>query len=127
MHYVRRYGKYFLIIIFPAICWLLTNSIINGHYHKLDNGEIIYHCHPFKHNKNNNSPFEDHHHTESEFYIIAQISNPIFILSVFLILIAQLLTLCSEIIISENLYLLLKNYFFNNNYRSPPIYNYCKI
>lgn len=127
MQFIRRYGKFILIILFPVICWLFINSFINGHYHKLYNGEIIYHCHPFKHNENNNSPFEDHHHTESEYFILAQISNPLVLSSVFLIFIGQFLPLCNEIIISENLFLLLRSYFYNNNYRSPPFFNYFKI
>jgi hypothetical protein len=125
MNCFRKYSKYFLILIFPAICWLFINSFINGHYHKLSNGEIIYHCHPFKHNnKNNTSPFENHHHTKSEFFILAQISNPLFLMFVILILIGQLIHSCVEILVSENSILLLRNYFYNKNYRSPPAYEY---
>jgi hypothetical protein len=124
MHYFRKYSKCILILIFPFISWLFINSYINGHYHKLNNGEIIYHCHPFKHNKNNTSPFEDHHHTKSEFFILAQISNPLFILSIFLILLGQFIHSCCEIIFAGNLFLLLRSYFYNKNYRSPPVSYY---
>ena len=123
MHYFRHQGKYILILLFPAISWLIINSTINGHYHKLDNGEIIYHCHPYKHNNNKNSPFEDHKHTESEYFIIAQVSNPVMLLFIFLILIGQFIPLCKKIIISEDFNLLLKTYLFVNNYRSPPIFH----
>jgi len=123
MHYFRHQCKYIIILLFPAISWLFINSAINGHYHKLNNGEIIYHCHPYKHDKNKNSPFEDHHHTESECLIIAQISNPLVSLFVFLISIGQFIPLCKEIILSEDFNLLLKTYLYINNYRSPPIFH----
>jgi hypothetical protein len=126
MQYFRKYSKYILILLSPFICWYFINSFINGHYHKLSNGEIIYHCHPFKHSKNNTSPFEDHHHTKSEFFILAQISNPVFLLLVILILIGQFIHSCHEIIISRNLYFLLRSYFYNKNYRSPPVPDYLR-
>jgi hypothetical protein len=124
MNYFRKYSKFILILIFPFVSWLFINSYINGHYHKLSNGEIIYHCHPFKHNKNNASPFEDHHHTKSEFFILAQISNPLFLLLAVLILIGQFIHAYSEIIVTRNIFILLKSYFYNKNYRSPPVSNY---
>lgn len=124
MHCFRHHSKYIIILLFPAISWLFINFAINGHYHKLSNGEIIYHCHPYKHDKNKNSPFENHHHTESECLVIAQISNPLVSLFVYLILIGQFLLLCKEIIIIENLYILLRSYLYINNYRSPPIIHF---
>lgn len=123
MRYLRKYSKCFLIIIIPAICWLFINSFINGHYHKLNNGEIVYHCHPFTHNKNNTSPFEDHRHTESECFFLAQISNPLVILFLFLILIGQFITLCIDIILYRYSYHVMKSFFYDNNYRAPPVFN----
>ena len=119
MGVIRKTGKFWLVLILPAIVWLIINSAVNGHYHKLQNGKIIHHCHPYKHNENNNSPFEDHHHSNAEYYIIDLISNTIVLLSSFFIF--HSITFAYKYI--NCLIVLLippKEYYFSNNYRSPP-------
>lgn len=120
MDFIRKTGKFLLVIIIPATVWLVINSTVNGHYHKLQDGKIIYHCHPFKHYENNKSPFEDHHHSKSEYFILDQISHTLALFSVFLI--SYLITFtykkinCFRVLILPS-----KKYFFSRNYRSPPV------
>jgi len=120
MDFIQKSGKFLLLFVLPTTVWLIINSAVNGHYHKLQNGEIIHHCHPFKHNENNKSPFEDHPHSNAEYYILDQISNTIVLLSSFFIFYSTTLSY-KEINHFRVLLLPLKNYSFSNNYRSPPV------
>ena len=96
MRYFRKYGKYFLIIIFPAICWLFINNSINRHSHQLKSGYIIYHAHPYQKENTNNSPFQSHHHSDFELLFLDLISNIVVLLgasfsvAIFLILIKEI-------------------------------------
>ena len=120
MDFIRKIGKYIVVGLLPGIAWFIINFAINGHYHKLPNGEVIHHSHPYKHNKNNKLPFEDHHHTDSEYFILDQISKPLFLLNILFIL--HLITSSfKEINLFNVLNLPSKKYCFSNNYRSPPV------
>ena len=44
------------------------------HVH-LANGRVIVHSHPFKANKNNNSPFQSHNHSASGYNLIQQLNE----------------------------------------------------
>jgi uncharacterized protein YegP (UPF0339 family) len=49
------------------------NSSITLFYHAhLLNGQIVFHSHPYKHNKESKNPFESHKHTSKEFFQIQQ-------------------------------------------------------
>ena len=121
MDFIRKRGKFFLLLVLPATVWLIINSAINSHYHKLQNGKIVQHCHPFKHNENNKSPFEDHNHTDFEYYILDQFSKPLALFSLFCIFFSITIA-CEQIKYLSILILPLKNYFFSDNYRSPPFF-----
>ncbi len=82
MDFARKMGKYLLVILLPAIAWLVINSFINRHYHKLENGVIICHAHPYDKHKAENLPQESHHHTSLEFLLFGLITTPVFLLSI---------------------------------------------
>lgn len=42
----------------------------NKHYHKLPDGTVICHSHPFSKSNQSNSPFESHHHSKAEFVFL---------------------------------------------------------
>ncbi len=62
-----------LIVFIQA---LFFNNAVNWHYHKLPNGIIVEHAHPFSKSKSTASskapysPFEKHQHTEFEYLIL---------------------------------------------------------
>ena len=122
MNIFKKNKYFFIAIILPAIFWLMFNSITNGHYHRMQSGVVIYHSHPFIHNTNNNLPFENHHHSESEYFILAQISNPLTLLSVILISLGLFLLYYREISFYKDLDLPINNFFFSYNNRAPPIF-----
>ncbi len=121
MDFIRKRGKFLLLLILPVAVWLIINSTVNCHYHKLLNGKVVQHCHPFTHNEKNNSPFEDHNHSDSEYFILDQISYIVALFSIFFIFSSINFTY-REIIYFRVLILPLKNYCFSNNYRSPPVF-----
>ena len=52
----------------------IFNNAVNVHSHKLENGEIVTHAHPFNH-QNNDSPFESHSHTNFEFLVLVHLNT----------------------------------------------------
>lgn len=60
-----------LALLLPAL-WLITNSIINKHKHLLPSGILIEHAHPFK--STGNSPFQQHSHSQQEYFFFDHIS-----------------------------------------------------
>ena len=64
----------------PLVLGLFFNQVSNWHLHKLENGLIVEHAHPFQQEENNSSPFQDHKHSNSEYIFFAQISSGLVIL-----------------------------------------------
>lgn len=122
MDFARKMGKYLVVVLLPAIAWLIINSFINGHYHKLENGITIYHAHPYDKQNAKNFPQESHHHTSFEYFLFGLITNPVFLLSIGFIAFkicrqqSEKINIFSNCIIPEN-----KLYPFFNN-RAPPLF-----
>ena len=55
---------------------ILLNGVVFRHSHKLTNGKIITHAHPYK--PVSNSPFQPNNHTTNELYILDLVSNGLF-------------------------------------------------
>jgi len=122
MNFVRKNKYIFLAILLPAILYLYYNAAINGHYHKLSDGEIVYHAHPYQHQTSNNSPFENHHHSDYEYSVLAQISNPFTLLSVFLVLPGLFIVCYKKFEYPSNILFSIPKYYFRNVYRGPPVF-----
>ena len=56
---------------------MLLNGVVFRHSHKLTNGKIITHAHPYK--PISNSPYQPNNHTTNELYVLDLISNALFI------------------------------------------------
>ncbi len=74
MFFARKI-KSLLLLLIPAIVLLQVNSAINGHYHSLSDGMIIYHAHPYTPINNNNFPFQKHKHSKTEYALLQIISH----------------------------------------------------
>lgn len=120
MNTVRKYKLAFLTILLPAIFLLYFNQVNNGHYHKLPSGEIVYHAHPFQHQSNDKSPFENHRHSKSEYIIFALLSNPFVLLGAFLVLNSPLIIPLKIISYKPNRLFSTYKYQYSNVYRGPP-------
>ena len=76
------------MIMIPLFVLLIHNRFVNGHYHRLPNGQVVYHYHPYAASTtggSTGSPFAAHHHTTLDFSIITSIfGGEIFVGLVFL-------------------------------------------
>jgi hypothetical protein len=62
------------LLIMAAIMGLVANRSFNIHSHRLLNGKIISHAHPF--NKSQDSaPFKQHSHSSLELFILEQLET----------------------------------------------------
>lgn len=100
---------------------LVINNIIFLHSHKLPNGYIIIHAHPFNKSKDT-APFKMHHHSHSEFFLIHNI-HILFFVGIFILgaLFLQRLKVFFNYSAPVSF-----NHFKNNfSKRGPPISNQC--
>ncbi len=72
---IKHFGisRILILLCLPAALWLISNNYVNQHYHILSNGKIISHSHP--HCNCSNNPIQDHHHTDFEYSILAQLAS----------------------------------------------------
>jgi hypothetical protein len=76
MKFFRKYQKYILVALLPLLLGLFLNFSNNGHYHRLADGSIIYHAHPYSKNAENPEPGNSgHQHTECQLACILQITK----------------------------------------------------
>lgn len=59
----------FALLMIGVMGMLIANKGLNLHSHKLDNGKIVMHSHPFNKNQDSN-PFKSHQHTNIEFLVL---------------------------------------------------------
>ncbi len=73
------------ILIVVSIVWMLHNYYSNWHYHRLPNGVLVVHAHPFSAGEHSKTPFPvDEHKHESSQLLVFDHSNVVFFLAVFL-------------------------------------------
>lgn len=65
-------------LILTVLVCLLLNSIIYPHAHRLHDGQVITHAHPHQSNPENESPFENHSHSEGEFWLLDLIYHAVY-------------------------------------------------
>ncbi len=65
-------------LILTVLACLLLNSIVYQHAHKLDDGQVITHAHPYQSNPESESPFEKHSHSEGEFWLLDLIYHAVY-------------------------------------------------
>jgi len=53
---------------------IIVNSTFFLHAHKINNGKIIFHAHPYRKNAENSQPLSNHQHSSAEFVVIANSS-----------------------------------------------------
>lgn len=65
------------LIMIPLMALLIHNRFANGHVHKLPNGEVIYHYHPYDKGETSSEkdPLSRHHHNNLDYSIISMIAG----------------------------------------------------
>ena len=71
----RFISKLIIMLAIPAVMMLFYNQTANRHYHLTDKGFVVEHAHPYKSSQPSGSPYQSHKHSDSEYYVLAQISN----------------------------------------------------
>jgi hypothetical protein len=71
--YIRKIGIQVLAIIMIGLWGLLSfNQTVNIHFHRLPNGTLVSHAHPY--NKTNDSqPIKTHHHSKFELFFLKNV------------------------------------------------------
>ena len=95
---------------------LIANNVVFLHTHKLANGNIIVHAHPYDKSQDS-APFKKHNHTSKELFHISSMQL-LFITAVFSIL-CILLTTYKKIYFCQPPSIHI-NYFFKLKGREPP-------
>ena len=67
--------KFVSITAIPIVLLLFHNQAANWHLHKLPNGILIEHAHPYTNNSSSEFPFQNHQHSSLEIHILAIISS----------------------------------------------------
>ncbi|MCD4791612.1 MAG: hypothetical protein K8R54_00135 [Bacteroidales bacterium] len=74
MQKIRHISHYLFIGLIPFILLMFVNASVNKHSHKLPNGEIIVHSHPFQ-SSGTEAPTSGHNHSEEEYLFYGLLSN----------------------------------------------------
>ena len=115
---VRNITKKIAIIFMIGIIGLLiTNNVIFLHIHKLTNGYIVTHAHPFN-RSDDSAPIKSHHHSKTEL---------IFLENLQLLFIFTLISLIVIDIAKKKSYVVINRVFYPQGYeilnfgRAPPL------
>jgi hypothetical protein len=65
-----KFSRYLILIMFPAVVWLFTNTIVNRHIHVLSGGYIIVHAHPYAKTQTDPKDPNPHKHTPKELFLL---------------------------------------------------------
>jgi len=57
---------------------LILNTAVFIHSHRLADGTIITHAHPFQKSKESNQPYKTHHHNNTDLFRLREISTYLF-------------------------------------------------
>lgn len=64
--------KFVVLILIGVMGMLIANKAIFLHAHKLSNGVVIEHAHPFD-KSNDSGPYKSHHHSNAEFSLLSNL------------------------------------------------------
>ena len=62
--------KYFAVVLVGAVGLLTLNNALYTHFHKLANGNLIVHAHPFSKSDQTSIPPKTHEHTKVELLVL---------------------------------------------------------
>jgi hypothetical protein len=75
---MRRPVSFILIFLIIA---LFYNNAVNWHFHKLPNGIIVEHAHPYAKFPSSEYPYQQHQHSELEYLILDTVFHAAFIIA----------------------------------------------
>ena len=117
--YLRHIAKFFVpVIIFTVGCFV-TNYNINQHYHKLSNGYIVKHAHPYQ-KDSSGLPFQSHNHSLFEFFLLDQFSVALFVFASVIFSVVLILFLISRVSFPVVIGYKQTDLYYLKNYHAPP-------
>ena len=122
LKYFRLYYlKSIFLSLLPAVIWLFLNSAVNQHSHRVSEGYIISHAHPYKTSPSDSGPVKSHHHSKAEFLLLSLINNPVssatglFLLTLFLVNLPRLFNFLNKQSLP------VKDNYQVHHYHAPPV------
>ncbi len=64
--------KFVVLVLIGVMGMLIANKAVFLHTHKLSNGVVIEHAHPFD-KSNDSKPYKTHHHSNAAFYLFTNL------------------------------------------------------
>jgi hypothetical protein len=106
--------------IFALFVLMQLNLVVFRHAHRLSNGKIITHAHPYK--PVDNSPYQPNNHTANELYLLDQLASvPVIAVPLFVFLFAQLTYLTLQPVFYYVLYAHRSRVYLHSQ-RGPPVF-----
>ena len=73
---IQKYMQHILLASGLIAMMLFSyNNTTNWHFHKLENGSIVKHAHPYQKGTNPDSPFQKHQHSGKELFFLQFLSQ----------------------------------------------------
>ncbi|TCO08411.1 hypothetical protein [Natronoflexus pectinivorans] len=116
----RKIKTFFVLLALPMVLWLYYNHLTNWHYHLTDNGMVVKHAHPYNSNTLPGTPWQNHHHSNAEFFLLAMLSITATLLVFLLALSLVYQFLYSRLRSYKSLFIFNKGYSITNHMRGPP-------
>jgi len=120
MNFFRKHIVILFFLIFPAVCYLMYNTVANIHSHNYK-GKIITHAHPVSKEVDSQIPVKTHNHTDYSFFLLDKVFYFFFyvvcglgVMTYFVITFKKRLY--------QHFQIPFRNIFFNyTNLRAPPV------
>ena len=119
----QRFYKILALLTLPLVVGLFYNQAANQHWHKLENGIVVEHAHPFERSSDTTTPFQNHHHSNQDFIILEMLFQATTLLLFFFVLIAAFFTAGVEKIGNYITRFVAPPDFSANLLRAPPAFN----
>jgi len=120
MEFFRKIKGILLAVLFPALLLLMGNAAFNWHVHQMADGHKIVHAHPYQKSGNPDQPTNDHHHSNSEYAGIQQLTGFIFVVVQAILMAVLLGAVTQKVVIYRNRVKLSSQILLLPN-RAPPV------
>lgn len=120
MQKIRQIRAIVAIGLLPVILGLFFNAATNQHIHRLPDGQLIQHAHPFK-SEESGSPVQKHHHSQNELFWLALIAKVLSLLILLTSLVLALLHQARKKHVRPPAPCLLHPYHLTQKGRAPPL------
>ena len=76
--FLRHIRQLTACLLLPALLCSMANAVLNRHAHRLPDGRVVWHAHPYT--KKPGSSLPNHAHSASDWVAMESLSNPLFLI-----------------------------------------------